>query len=349
MAQLKSKKHSIRGSLFRRYFGKYTVTALLTVVLLTVFSGFTATLFAQGEYENTDFKTLKTDNGFPVSITDDLNNTVKIASKPERILSVSLMTDEVLLAVVDKSRIIGVTKLSADPGISNIASDVAGIPDKISLNVETVLSLSPDLIFLATWSDANKVKQLRNAGLQVLQFRSHVTIPGIEKMITTIAEAVGEKENGEKLISLMNSRLNMVHEKIASIPDSSRLTVMDYGTWGSSFGRGSSWDTIVKLAGLKNAVADLKSDKWGTVPVSKEKLIDLNPDILILPGWVWGDPAGSDKFYKKTLSDPALKGLKAIKNNRIYRISESHKSSTSQYIVYAVEDLAKLAYPEKFK
>ena len=349
MDQLKSKRHYRRELSFRKNFDKYTVTAVLTVVLFTVFLGFTATLFAQGEYENTDFKTLKTDNGFPVSITDDLNNTVKIASKPERILSVSLMTDEVLLAVVDKSRIIGVTKLATDPGISNISSDVADIPNKISLNVETILSLSPDLVFLATWSDANKVKQLHDAGLLVLQFKSHVTIPGIEKMIATIAEAVGEKESGEKLISLMDSRLNTVHEKIASIPDSSKLTVMDYGTWGSSFGRGSSWDTIVKLAGLKNAVADLKSDKWGTVPVSKEKLIALNPDILILPGWVWGDPAGSDKFYKKTISDQALKGLKAIKNNRIYRIPESHKSSTSQYIVYAVEDLAKLAYPEKFK
>jgi len=274
---------------------------------------------------------------------------VNVSSKPERIVSVTLMTDEILLALVDKSKLVGITSLSADPGISNVAAEVIDIPNKLTLNVETIILLNPDLVFLANWSDAGKVKQLRDAGLKVLQFKSHTKVSEIEAMILTIAKAVGETDKGESLINWINGKLTNVEKKVSLIPKGKKLTVMDYGTWGSSFGKGSSWDEIIKLAGLKNAVADFKSDQWGNVPISKEKLVEIDPDILILPGWVWGDPAGADKFYQKVVSDPALKNLKAVRNNRVFRIPEAHKSSTSQYIVYAVEDLAKLAYPDNFK
>ncbi|RKX84130.1 MAG: ABC transporter substrate-binding protein [Spirochaetes bacterium] len=322
----------------------------ITVVLFTVFS---PSAFSQGEYEKSGFKTLNTQADLnkkgAIRVTDDLNNTVKISSKPQRIVSVTLMTDEILLSLVDKSRLIAVTTLSADPEISNVAAEVIDIPNKLTLNVETIISLNPDLVFLANWSDAGKVKQLKEAGLKVLQFKSHTNVSEIEAMILTIARAVGETKKGENIVDWMNGKLDVIEEKLSSEPQKEKLTVMDYGTWGSSFGKGSSWDEIIKLAGLKNAVADFKSDQWGNVPISKEKLVELNPDILILPGWVWGDPTGADKFYKNIVSDPALKNLKAVKNNRVFRIPEAHKSSTSQYIVYAVQDLAKLAYPDIFK
>jgi len=322
-------------------------------IAVIIFAVFSPNVFSQGEYEKSAFKTLNSQADLKeesaVSITDDLNNTVKISSKPMRIVSVTLMTDEILLSLVDKSRLVAVTTLSADPEISNVAAEVIDIPNKLTLNVETIISLYPDLVFLANWSDAGKVKQLKEAGLKVLQFKSHTNVSEIEAMILTIARAVEETKKGENIVDWMNGKLDVIEEKLSSVPQKEKLTVMDYGTWGSSFGKGSSWDEIIKLAGLKNAVADFKSDQWGNVPISKEKLVELNPDILILPGWVWGDPTGADKFYKNIVSDPALKNLKAVKNNRVFRIPEAHKSSTSQYIVYAVQDLAKLAYPDIFK
>lgn len=331
----------------------YRIKRIILFMLIALFTVFSVNLFSQGEYEKNSFKTINkqevSKGAGTLSVVDDLNNKVVISSRPERIVSVTLMTDEILLSLVDKSRLVGVTSLSADPKISNIAAAVIDIPNKLTLNVETIISLYPDLVFLANWSDAGKVKQLRDAGLKVLQFKSHTKVSEIEAMILTIAKAVGETDKGENLVNWMNAKLNEVKTKVSLIPENKKLTVMDYGTWGSSFGKGSSWDEVIKLAGLKNAVGEFKSDQWGNVPISKEKLVEIDPDILILPGWVWGDPTGADKFYKKIVSDPALKNLKAVRNNRVFRIPEAHKSSTSQYIVYAVEDLAKLAYPDNFK
>jgi iron complex transport system substrate-binding protein len=111
-------------------------------------------------------------------------------------------------------------------------------------------------------------------------------------------------------------------------------------------GRGSSWDQIVRRAGLRNAVDRLPVDGWGQVPLSKERLIELDPDLLVLPGWVYGQAGGADAFYDRVVADPALRNLKALRSRRLVRMPENLRATTSQHIVEAIEFLARAAYPE---
>ncbi len=290
----------------------------------------------------------ETPGAYPLTLDDDTGRTMTIPAKPQRIASLTLFTDDVLLELVSKERLIAVTSFSEDPDISNIADRVADIPHKLRMNVEIILSLQPDIVFVANWSEADKVQQLRNAGLKVFLLESGFTVEQIQQKIATVARIVGEVKKGQKLITWMDETLEKVRSKVAGILQKERLVVMDYAVWGTSPGQGSSWDEIVRLAGLKNAVGDLPVDDWGQVPVSKEKLVELDPDILILPGWVYGNPEGAKNFIEQTSSDPALQGLQAIQKNRVYQLPEGLKSSTSHYIVLAIEYLAKTAYPDLF-
>lgn len=287
---------------------------------------------------------------WPRTVRDDMGTALAIAKKPERIVSVTLPTDEILLALVEKRRLAAVTGFSQDDAVSNIAGQVSDVPVKLSqLNVEVIVSLKPDLVLVADWSDASSVRQLGDAGLIVYRFKSPLTVKEVQAGIARIAEAVGEEAKGKALVQWMDGRLAAVARKLVGVPSGKRRTVMDYNTWSSSMGRGSSWDEIVRLAGLENAVAGLSSDQYGAVPISKEKLLELDPDILILPGWVYGDPAGADSFFSTIVTDPALRQMRAVREGRVHRIAERTKSSTSQYIVLAVEELARYAYPEQFR
>ena len=120
---------------------------------------------------------------------------------------------------------------------------------------------------------------------------------------------------------------------------------MDYATWGSAQGKGSSWDEIVQRAGLINAVAGSAADSLGQVPLSREKILQMDPDILILPGWVYGNPKGAAAFSARITADPAFRALAAVRTGRVYSMPENLKSSTSQFIAAAVEWLARTAYP----
>ncbi len=287
---------------------------------------------------------------WPRVVRDDMGAVLSIAARPERIVSVTLPTDEILLALVEKRRLAAVTGFSQDAAVSNIAEQASDVPVKLSqLNVEVIVSLRPDLVFVASWSDASSVRQLRDAGLAVYQFKSPFTVKEIQAGIGRIAAAVGEEQKGRAVVQWMDGRLAAVAARLGGIAPGKRLTVMDYNTWSSSMGRGSSWDEIVRLAGLENAVAGLSADQYGAVPISKEKLLELDPDILILPGWVYGDPAGADSFFSTIMTDPALRQMRAVREGRVHRIAERTKSSTSQYIVLAVEELARYAYPEQFR
>jgi iron complex transport system substrate-binding protein len=286
---------------------------------------------------------------WPRTVTDDMGASIGIAARPQKIVSATLPTDEILLSLVGTSRLAAVTGFAEDPAVSNVASQAVAVPVKLpQLNVEVVVSLKPDLVFVADWTDASSVKQLRDAGLAVYQYKSPATVKAIEASITRIASAVGEEDAARRLVQWMETRLAAVAAKLAAVPAAKRLTVMDYNTYGTASGAGSSWDEIVRLAGLRNAVADLKADQYGSVPLSRESLLTLDPDILMLPAWVYGDPKGSDSFYASIVSDPALKGMKAVKQGRVHRMPESMKTATSQYIVFGVEDLAHYAYPELF-
>lgn len=287
--------------------------------------------------------------GYPLSLKDALGNAVTLAGKPRNVVSLTLPTDEILLSLLEKGRLAAVTTYAVDPNVSNVASQAAGIPNKLSMNVEKVISLEPDLVFAADWSKAEDVKQLRQAGLAVYQLKSPHDVAEIRNLIRSVAEAVGEERKGAELVQWMDGRLESVSRRLEAVPQDKRLSVMDYNTWGTSMGHGSSWDEIVRLAGLRNAVADLKVDEWGQVALSKEKLLQLEPDLLFLPGWVYGDEAGSEKFMKQILSDPALKDMRCVRGGKVFRMSESLKTCTSQYIVNAVEELARIAYPDALR
>jgi iron complex transport system substrate-binding protein len=286
---------------------------------------------------------------FPLTVTDDGGTPVTIAAKPQRIVSLTLFTDEILLDLVEPGRLAGVTTFAADPDLSNVAARAAGTGIRLALSVEPVLALRPDLVFVSRWSEADKVAQLRGAGVPVYTVASGLTVAEVQDKIRTVARLAGEPAKGEAMVSSMSARLAEAKRRVAKVDESSRLSVVDYAVWGSAQGAGSSWDEMLKLAGLVNAVRGFPADQYGQVPLSKEKLLELDPDILVLPGWVYGDPKGADAFYAQTLSDPALKSLKAVQKARAYKMPERLKSTVSQYLADAVEYLARMAYPELFR
>ncbi len=286
--------------------------------------------------------------GYPLTVNDEAGYPVHLPAKPRRIISLTSFTDDILLELVEHERLLGVTNFSADPAISNVADKIADISHRLTMNVEVIVSLRPDLVLVANWSEAEKVVQLREAGIPVYLIATGLSISAIEEKIEALARLVGEPRRGEALVSNMERRLQRVRRVVAAIPEGQRLSVMDYATWGSAQGAGSTWDEVVRHAGLINAVGEFPADEWGQVPLSREKILELDPDLLVLPDWEYGNPQGADAFYDQIVDDPALRGLKAIRQGRVYRMPEGLKSAASQYVVDAVEYLARLAYPQLF-
>ena len=284
---------------------------------------------------------------FPRTVTDGNGYEMTIESEPQRILSLNLGVDEMLFGMIDKSRLVSLTRYADDEGISNIAAEAAGIGARTTMDqVENIIALNPDLIILDTWAEAKYLKQLRDAGITVYAFKTPGNIDEQKAVILELANVVGADEKGQELVEWMDEKLKAVEEKLSSLKPEQKLTVMDYGELGSS-GLGTNFDDIVTRAGLINVISRAGIEGWPVI--SKEKIIEFNPDIIILPSWYYDQKNTFDSMKDTLKNDQSLKTVKAISEDRIISVSNPHISAISQYVVLAVEDVAKAAYPELFE
>jgi iron complex transport system substrate-binding protein len=330
----------------------FTSLFVVLIILGSLFVLGPATVFASGanETDNDSIKTreLELQEGYPLVVIDDLGNEVELDNKPQRIASLTLFTDEVLFDLVEPDRISVVTFLATDDVYSNVANAARVIPKQLDLNVEQLLAINPDIVFVANWSDGEKVRQLRNAGIPVFAISTPFTIESIYDSIRSVAEVVGEVEAGEEIISIMEEKIQFVSDALVNLPESDRLGALEYNSWGTSAGIDTTWHEVLRLAGIKNLASDLVADGFGMVPMSKELIIELDPDVLFLPGFIYGDPEGAKNFMENVSNDPALANVSAKVNDRLITIPEHLKSSYSQYFADTVLFVAQLIYPEYF-
>ena len=285
--------------------------------------------------------------GYPMKVTDAGSFEMTIEKQPSKIVSLTLGTDEMLLGLIDSSRIKALTNYADDEGISNVAKEAKNVKDRVTWDsVEKIIELQPDLVFADTWADPKAVKQLRDAKITVYVFKTPSGIEEQKSAVTEIAHIVGADSEGKKLTDWMDEKLKAVDDRLKALKPEQKLKVMDYGEMGSS-GKGTNFDSIVTRAGLINVVSNAGMDGWPKL--SKEKMIEFNPDVIILPSWYYDKKNTLQGMIDTFKNDKSLAGIKAVQNNRLVSVPNPHISAISQYVVLAVEDVAKAAYPELFK
>lgn len=214
---------------------------------------------------------------YPLHVVDGLGNTVILDKAPTKISSKTLFTDAVLLELVDKEQLSSLTDLANNPNYSAIKDILPKSVPLLALNVEMIIANRPDLVFVANWSDASKLAIIESAGIPVYRIQTPNTLKEIQTEILRVGDIVNRRPAAERVIEDMQQRLQQ-----EVILPKKRLTALDYNPWGTSSGQDSTWDEVLKQANLNNAIEGLVSDKYGQVPVSKEMVIALNPDILFI-------------------------------------------------------------------
>ena len=286
------------------------------------------------------------DSGFPLVVKDAKGVEIEIKEKPKKIVSLTLTTDEMLLSLVDKSRIAALSYLSEDPGLSNVVEEAKEIPVKVKMELETLISLQPDLLIVADWTDENAVKQLRDANITVYTLATPNNIDGVKDAVMKVAQLVGEKDKGQDIVSWMDIKLKAVEDKVKTLKDEQKPKVLSCDSFLYTYGIGTTFDDIARHAGVINLAAEQGMEMWQEI--SKEKIVELNPDVLFLPSWSY-EGFDAEEFTEDFKNDKSLAGVNAVKNNRIFNLPEAHMTTTSQNIVLGVEDVAKAVYPELFK
>jgi len=224
-------------------------------------------------------------------------------AKPQRIVSLNLCADELLLRLVEPGRVASVTWLARDPRGSGVAALAAGIPVNRGL-AEEVVPLRPDLVLAGRYTTRTAVGLLKRLNTPLLELDVPQTVEGVVEQIRTVAQAVGEPERGEALIAGMTARLDAVARSSSDQPPGGRRpTAVMLRPNGFVAGPGSLADTVLTKAGLDNLAGRLPFGGQGVLPL--EAIILGGAELLIVDA----APDAPPSLAHAVLHHPAVAAL----------------------------------------
>jgi iron complex transport system substrate-binding protein len=194
----------------------------------------------------------------------------QVAAAPQRIMSLKVCTDELLLDLVPPSRIASITFLSREKAALKVWPQAARIPINHG-TAEEILKLHPDLIFTDPFMAPSLRPLLAKSGAQIVEVPPAENFDQIRSVTRMVAHAVGEEARGEALIARMDAEL----AELALHRPKKVLTVAGWGGGGYVPGTGGLFDAMLTAAGARN----VERGSFGYYDV--EALIAANPDALI--------------------------------------------------------------------
>lgn len=283
------------------------------------------------------------------SVTDDSGRVISAPIHPTRIVSLTYGTDEILTALLSPDRIASYSKYAGDGGISFLTKDeVSRVGRTVDMEPEHILALAPDLVIASTSTPMQTVEVLTHSGIPVYVSAIPTTVEGMKEKVRGVAKAVHEEEQGEALVSNMDSRLASLEEKLSQIPPEKERVALGMSFRGILGKKGTLFSDVLRLAHVKDGAAVYEVPKGADAYLSLEILPKIDPDVILLP--TWRVKAGDDTkaFEEGLLSNPALREVTAVKERRLVPFSEKYKYVMSQHVVDAVEAAARAVYPEVF-
>jgi iron complex transport system substrate-binding protein len=218
-------------------------------------------------------------------------------AKPERIASIYLCSDQLLLQLADRDRIVSLNRFAADPSFSNEVEASRGIP----LNrgrAEEILPLQPDLVIAGAFTAPATKAMLRRVGIPVLELPVETSFADIRRNIRRVATALGEETRGRALIEKFDAGLTALPPPAKQNPS---LMLFRFG--GYSQGSHTLSDAIFTRAGFANYAATRVD---GVGRLSLERIVADPPDAIVL------SETGADRnsLTAEALAHPALRDLR---------------------------------------
>lgn len=282
-------------------------------------------------------------------VTDVEGTVVTFKHKPQRILTVSAGTDELMLGLVEPERMAAINESLADREHTNIPWVCDRIPTIIprSPSVEQIAALHPDLVVVTPWMPRENIDAIRELNVPVVVCKSAATMEDIHDNIRLYAAAVGEAERGEKLIGMMEEKLAEIRAKVAEVPEEKKhksialISIMvNYG------GAGCTFDELCRYTDSINAKA-AAGNRMGQ-EMTKEQLVAANPDYLFFPSYEDG-ATNEENYGRQYLEDPSLAQMTAVRERQIGHPWARYVYNLSQDIVYGIQETAWILYGDEFK
>jgi iron complex transport system substrate-binding protein len=273
-----------------------------------------------------------------IVVKDQMGREVTITGYVEKIISLSPSNTEVAFALGLGDRLVGVTEFCNYPPEAQDKEIVGGFATP---SIEKIVELEPSLV-LASTIHAEEVPRLEELGIPVLVVESS-NLADLYTSILLVAAVTGVTPSGEALVASMEEKISVIGEIVSVVPVDDRIRVF-YEVYSDplmSAGKGAFITEIISLAGGTNIFGD--SDENYPM-ISAEVVAERQPEIILFPDY----HGTADLVLESMTGRPGWESVPAVINGRVFAVSDDTFARPGPRIVEAIEEAARLFYPELF-
>jgi len=258
------------------------------------------------------------------------------AARPQRVVSQSVGTDELLLALADPGQIAALSHISHDAEFSPVAEAAKRFPAIKDSDAESVLRFRPDLVLAASYTRPETLALLRRAGVRLVVLDRFETLEDVYASLRYLGRELGQEGRAEAVISQSRARVNALAEKLRGVRP---VRVLSAGLYPFTSGAGTTFQDLCDHAGALNVAAE--AGIKGHAPTPSEQLLVWNVEVLIA--------AGDDQTRARLGELPHYRVLPAFKAGRVVVLPGRMMSSVSHHRIATYEALARALHPERFR
>jgi iron complex transport system substrate-binding protein len=256
------------------------------------------------------------------------------APPPDRVASLNLTADEVLVEILPPERLVAVTTFADQRGTSNIVGRVPASAVRFpKADLERLVALRPDLVIVSEYTDPDFLHLLERSGLRWHRMEGLHSLDGYRQAILDLGAAVGARSRAEALVARYDQVLAELAKRLRGVP---KPRVM-YWASGMTAGGDTAIGALIESAGAVNVGRE--AGVTSIAPIGAERAFVADPDVVLLGEWP-GVREGLEQH-------PLLSQLRAVREHRIIQMPTELLVTLSQHAAEASWYLAWALHPDR--
>jgi iron complex transport system substrate-binding protein len=229
------------------------------------------------------------------------------AKEAKRVITVGGALTEIVYALGAEDSLVGSDTTSYYPAA---AEKLPKVGYKRALSAEGILSLNPDIVILNDEAGPPAVlQQIEAAGTEVIKLKIGRSLDDVEQNITAISKLLNRDQQAAVLLQTINNKNDELTSTIQQqeIPKQVMFILQHGGGSPMVAGAGTAADSIIRLSGAQNVIADYEGYK----PLTPEAAVALEPDVILITKQGLEQAGGKEGLMKSpgvSLTPAAQKG-----------------------------------------
>jgi len=262
-------------------------------------------------------------------------------AEPLRVVSQTVGTDELLLAVAAPEQIVALSHIAREKEYSAVAAEAESYAQISRGDAETILKFRPDLVLVADYSRGELVSQLERAGVELMRFDRYATMDDALENLRRLAQRLGPdaEARAADVIADVEQRMTTLAERLVGVRP---VKVIAPSTYGIISGGGTTFQDLCNHAAADN-LATTVGKLTGHAEIPRERMLTWPVEQVVLAGY------DLERTIEPFLTLIPFRFMEAVKERRVALIEPYMFGSVTHHRIDGYEQLARQLHPERFE